>query len=165
MNPQTSAKIAQSIRSSPRALVQRFEMFYVYNAPNPPVIAQGATATFGFTAQADYDFAVYAINVAIVDQTAFTPVLAGNSTGLINIQDTGAGANWFANPVAIADIAGTGQLPGNLPVIRIVAKSATLSFTITNIKDGTAALGVIYYVDLIGSKLATQNPGNVGLMG
>ena len=60
---------------------------------------------------------------------------------------------------------GSGQLPSNLPVIRIVARSATLSFTITNIKDGAAAGGATYYLALIGTKLASDSQGNRGSMG
>jgi len=165
MNPTTAPQIAQAIRSSPRALANRFEMFYVYNPAAPPVIAQGATTTFTLTTQAEYDFAVYALAVSITDFTAGTVILPANSTALIQIQDTGAGANWFSNPVGLSTLFGSAQLPFNLPVIRIVAQTATLSFTITNGKDGTAAAGVTYFLSLIGSKLQTVGQGARGLIG
>jgi len=165
MNPTTAPQIAQAIRSSPRALANRYELFYVYNPAAPPVIAQGATATFSLTLQADYNFACYSLAASIIDKTASTTVLPDNSTALIQIQDTGAGANWFANPVGLATVFGSAQLPFNLPVIRIVAKTATLSFTITNTKDGTAAAGVTYYLSLIGTKLGTSGQGTTGILG
>ena len=163
MNPSTAPQVAQAIRSTPRALAQRFEMFYVYNPAAPPVIAQGATATFALTTQADYDFAVYSLAVNIIDKTAGTVILPANSTAMIQVNDTGAGANWFSNPIGLATVFGTAQLPFNLPVIRIVAKTATLSFTILNNLDGTAAAGVTYFLSLIGTKLRTGNQGNLGI--
>ena len=164
MNPTTATQIAQAVRSTPRALAKRYEKFYIYNPPAPPLIAQGATATFSVTLQADYDYAVYSLAATIVDSTSVV-VLPGNSTALIQVQDTGAGENWFANPVGLSSVFGSGQLTSNLPVIRIVARSATLSFTITNIKDGAAAGGATYYLALIGTKLASDSQGNRGSMG
>ena len=138
-------------------------MAYWYVAASAGNIAQGTSATFNLTLQADYDFMLYALAATIVDSTSVV-VLPANSTANVQVNDTGAGANWFSQPAGLSSIFGSGQLPMILPVTRFIARTATLSFTITNVKDGAAAAGATYTLTLIGSKLKPSNAGQ-GVMG
>ena len=165
MNPQTAPKIAQALRSTPRALAQRFEMFYSYTLSSALTVAKAATQASQLTTQADYDFAVYALGILIYDQATSAVILPANSTATVQINDTGAGANWFSNPVGVSTVFGSAQLPFQMPVIRIVARTATLSFSFTNLADGTSATGALYLPVLIGTKLATSNQGQLGIAG
>lgn len=163
-SPVSAAVAAQRYNSSPAALAARMQMLYIYDATTGggtlgnanSLVAQGASNTFNLILQADYDFMVYSMAVTIVDSTSAV-VLPANSTALIQINDTGAGANWFSQAVGLSSFCGTAQLPAILPVVRVIAKTATLAITITNIKDGAASAGAGYNVAFIGAKLKNTN--------
>lgn len=163
-SPVSAAVAAQRFNSSPARLAQRLEMFYVYVAASAGNIAQNTSATFNITLQADYDFMVYALAATIVDSTNVV-VLPANSTANVQINDTGAGANWFSQPAGLSSLFGSAQLPLILPVVRVVARTATLAFTVQNVKDGAAAAGATYTLSLIGSKIKPQTGIGNGVMG
>ena len=159
--PTSAAIAAQRYNSSPAAMAARMQMFYTYVIESP-LIAQAASATSNLQMQADYEFMVYSLAVTIVDNAGVV-VLPANSTASLQINDTGPGANWFSAPVGLSSVAGSAGLPGILPVVRLVAKTATLSFTFNNVKDGSTVAGVTYTLALIGAKLKnTGSPLTVG---
>lgn len=163
-SPASAATAALRFNSSPARMAQRLEMAYWYVAQSNGLIAQGASGSFNLTLQADYDFMVYALAATIVDSTSVA-VQPTNSTANVQVNDTGAGANWFSQPLGLSSIFGNAGLPMILPVTRIIAKTATLNFTVQNIKDGAAAAGATYTLTLIGSKLKPNPALQAGAMG
>lgn len=163
MNPTTAPKIAQAVNSSPRALAQRFEMFYCYTLSAALIVAKGASANASIITQADYDFAVYGLAITITDQATGAYILPTASTATVQINDTGAGANWFSNPVGVSSLFGNGELQFLMPVIRVVLKTATLQFTFVNGNDGTSSTGALYLPVLIGTKIGARSNGSLGI--
>ena len=154
-SPVSAATSAQRYNSSPAALAARMQMFYVYVAASG-LIAQAAGATFNLVLQADYDFMVYSLSATIVDSASLV-VLPANSTANIQINDTGSGSNWFSTNVGLSSLFGTAQLPAILPVVRVIAKTATLAITVNNVKDGSLAAGATYTLAFIGAKLKNSS--------
>lgn len=163
-SPTSANTSAVRFNSSPQRMAMRAELPYWYVAQSGPAgtyIAQGATGTFSITLQAGNNFMVYALAATIVDSTGL-PVLPQNSTAYVQVNDTGTGANWFSQSAGLSSLFGSAALPFILPVVMVVAQTATLSFSVTNVKDGAAAAGANYSLTLIGTKLKNTGGGIVG---
>lgn len=141
-----------TVPNAPSPSAQYVEDFFVYEV-DTLALAAGASIPVNVPIQADSDFKLSKISqfcdIALAAQTISTQVLP-----MITLQltDTGSGRSLFSAPVPLANIAGTGQFPFILPIIRIFKARSNITVTLTNYSAATA---YNVHVSLIGTKLFT----------
>lgn len=94
-------------------------------------IAPGATAQGAFTVQSDSDFLITSVNALVNDPAAPETAVAADGL-LIQVTDQGAGRNFYAGPVPLANVTGTGALPGFYPWPKFVDRASNVSASITS---------------------------------
>ena len=111
-------------------------------------IASGASASTSFNIRAHADFEIHKISymtdIAGAVQTESSRVLP---LVTVQITDTGAGKEFFDDPVPIPAICGTGPWPHYLPGPRRVAAKSTLQFTFYNYSAATTYANLYLLLD------------------
>lgn len=114
-------------------------------------LSEGSTGSVNIPIQADSDFMMQQLNLAVYDTTSGGPVTESTFFATFNITDTGSGATLFSTPLPTSSLTGNGNEPFIFPVSRLWAKNSNLTVTVNNIKSGTHACD--YFFSLIGHKL------------
>jgi hypothetical protein len=114
-------------------------------------IASGVALTQSLTTQSDSHFLCHAVQFYAKDLTTNARLTGATAPdSVLQINDTGSGANWYDGNLQLCLIAGDGTLPGILVPPRLVKPAATLSLTITNNQSTNAQK---YQIVLLGEKI------------
>jgi hypothetical protein len=127
---------------------------YAYKA-EVASIAAGATATDVVNVEADADFiwckttmAAYIANASVTHSSRVVPLVK------VQIRETGAGREFFRDPLPMDTFAGTGDSPAILPIAQKLIKSSTLQFAFENFN--ASATYVNLFLVLQGYKVYTN---------
>jgi hypothetical protein len=146
---------ARALAEKLRKMLAMVEDFFVYQAlftgtaaaGNAGALTAGGTATFQINIQADSDFKILAgtqhANVGNTAQTFNTvtwPLIT------IMLTDTGSGRNLMDNPVDVASMFGTGQLPFFWPVPKIMSARSTLQVQATSYESSQTTNLRLYFI-------------------
>lgn len=95
------------------------------------VAAAGGTGTGSFTVQSDSDFEFCYLTASVT--VPGTPETGVTMNGLlITMEDTGSGRQLQNGQLALANVAGTGQLPGYNPWPKFLDRASQFSVSLTN---------------------------------
>lgn len=125
-------------------LIQSYFVYSLYF----PAVASSGTATAQLNVQADADFLIQSVSFTAIDNV--TNAQISNPVCIVQITDSGSGANLFDRAIPLLNFAGTAQLPFILPVPRLLSKNSTLTGTLTN---NVVTNAINYYVSFHGKKL------------
>jgi hypothetical protein len=146
---------ARALAEKLRKSLAMIEDFFVYQAlfsgtataGNAGQLTAGATATFQINIQADSDFKILAgtqhASVANTAQT-FSTVTWPQITVLLT--DQGSGRNLMDNPVDVASMFGTGQLPFFWPTPKILSARSTLQVQCTSYESSQTTNLRLYFI-------------------
>ena len=121
----------------PSEFWNRWFDFFVYSMDLNPLVASAVNQRGQFVVDSDSDFLTLSLAVvetqtpAFATEVTFPPVL-------VQLQDTGSGANWFDNPQHIANVFGRNAVNGPGPtacdVPRWIAANATVTGQFQNLE-------------------------------
>lgn len=156
MNPNTSQQIrvAGGLIWNMRSGANFARSYFVYHVDfgtptgGTGIIASGGSATQSVTTMSDSHFLCHALALTVIDPTAGTVITTARSR--IQINDTGAGTNWYDGNIEILNVTGTAQLPALLLPPRLIKPAATLSVTITN---DASTNSQFYQLAFVGEKI------------